>query len=107
MNEWLVYDHPEMCDWCIYLGYIFRKGAVGKYEGIKFVIHTAENGHNKPHLHASYQGREIVLEIPDGKILRGSLGNKKDKQTQKWVRTNADSLKKHWNELVAGVYMFG
>lgn len=74
--------------------------------GIKFIIHTSENGHNKPHLHAQYQQKEVVLEIPSGKVITGNINSKKMKLASEWVVTNEAFLKQKWNELAHGVYYF-
>ena len=107
MNEWYIYDHPEMKEWIHVFGYVFQRGLVGVKKGIKFCIHTAEDGHNKPHLHASYQDKEVALEIPTGKIITGKLNHKQQKIASEWVKENAEYLKAKWNELVDGVYLFG
>ena len=107
MNEWYICDYPEMREWIYVFGYVFRRGLVGAKKGIRFYIHTAEDGHNKPHLHVSYQGKEIVLEIPTGKIITGKLNHKQQKIASEWVKENAEYLKGKWNELVDGVCLFG
>lgn len=70
---------------------------------ISYVIHTNEQGHNKPHLHAQYQDKEVVLEIPTGNILVGNLSGNKMKQASAWVISNADFISQRWNELSNGI----
>ena len=103
MNNWLIYDHLEMWDWLTLFDYVWRRGTVGTQRGIGFVIHSKEKGHNKAHLHAKYQGKELVLEIPSGEIIQGSLGSKKDREAQRWVRDNGAFLQDKWDELVEGI----
>ena len=107
MNKWCIYDHPELKEWIHVFEYVFQRGQVGYKNGIRFCIHTAENGHNKPHLHASYQGEGIVIEIPTGTVLEGNLSNKQKKVASTWVSENAEYLEEKWNELVDGVCLFG
>lgn len=72
--------------------------------GLIFIVHSAENGHNKPHLHAQYPQKEVVLEIPSGKVITGGINPKKMKMASEWVVANEAFLKQKWNELTQGVY---
>lgn len=98
---------PEMMGWTHIFEYVYQRARVGESNGIQFIVHTAENGHNKPHLHARYRNKEVVLEIPTGAVLAGNLESKKMGQASKWVRANASFLEKKWDELAKGVYCFG
>lgn len=82
---------------------IHYRGRVAFENSITYVIHTNEQGHNKPHLHAQYQDREIVVEIPTGSILAGNLSGKKAKMASEWVVANADILSQKWNDLTNGI----
>lgn len=64
MHHWLIPENIEMREWLSIFDFIFRRGVVGEENGIRFIIHTAERGHNLPHLHAKYQGKEAVIEAP-------------------------------------------
>ena len=79
------------------------RGRVGFDNSIEYVIHSNEQGHNKAHLHARYQQKEIVLEIPSGIIITGNLPMPKAKQASQWVQKNSDLLIKKWNELSNGI----
>ena len=96
----------EMQEWAIIFDVVFQRALVGKDNGISFVIHTAERGHNLPHLHANYQGKEAVIEIPSGRTIKGNLEPKKMKQASKWVREHEDFLKCKWNEFSQGICYF-
>ena len=106
MTNWLYCQTPEMREWDRVFDYISKRGRVGEESGIRFIIHTAENGHNKPHLHAQYQQKEVVLEIPSGKVITGNIDSRKMKLASKWVVANRAFLKQKWNELSHGVYYF-
>ena len=41
--------------------------------------------HQRPHVHVRYQEHEIVLSIPDGEVLEGSLPNNKLKLVFAWM----------------------
>ena len=106
MTNWLYCQTPEMREWESVFDCISKRGRVGEESGIRFIIHTAENGHNKPHLHAQYQQKEVVLEIPSGKVITGNIDSRKIKLASKWVVANKTFLKQKWNELSHGVYYF-
>ena len=79
------------------------RGRIAFDNSIVYVIHTNEQGHNKPHLHAQYQDKEIVLEIPTGNVLGGNLARNKAKWASKWVQSHADYITTKWNELSNGI----
>lgn len=41
--------------------------------------------HSVPHIHANYQGQDVVLSIPDGDVLAGSFPQGKLKVVQAWI----------------------
>lgn len=106
MAVWLHFQAPEMREWQCIFDYISKRGRVGGGNGIKFIIHTSENGHNKPHLHAQYQQKEVVLEIPSGKVITGNINSKKMKLASEWVVTNEAFLKKNGTSLLTGFIIF-
>lgn len=67
MVVWLYFQTPEMREWQRIFDYVSKRGRVGEDNGIKFIIHTAENGHNKPHLHAQYQKKKASLKYLQAK----------------------------------------
>lgn len=101
----MLHTHEVMSDWLNIFDYVCRRGKVGEENGIRFVIHTKEEGHCAPHLHASYQGKEVTLGIPDGDIISGNLPASKCKLAQKWVCAHQDYLKEKWNTLVNGAHL--
>ena len=107
MEEWYLLSEPLLSEWMDIFDFVCRRVRVGESNGIEFIIHTKENGHNKPHLHARYQTKEVVLEIPTGVVLRGNLSSKKQKRASQWVIEHDAFLKEKWDELVDGVVCFG
>lgn len=89
--------------WMEIFGIISRRKQVGVINGIKLIIHANEQGHNKAHLHAQYQSDEVVISIPDGKIIRGNIPAKQQRMASEWVKNNADYLIKCWNDFTNGV----
>lgn len=77
------------------------RARVGDEWGIEFIIHTKENGHHMPHLHAKYQDQEIVIEIATGKVLQGNIQKDKIKQATKWVIDHQEEMRERWNELTS------
>jgi hypothetical protein len=58
--------------------------------------------HNKPHIHARYQGYEAVIAIPDGEILEGNIPNSKMRLVQAWIELHQDELVANWELTVSG-----
>lgn len=93
----------QFIEWESIFEVLHYRGRVGFENCITYVIHTNEQGHNKPHLHAQYQDKEIVLEIPTGAVLAGNLPGKKAKAASEWVIANGDLLSQKWNTLTNGI----
>ena len=58
--------------------------------------------HKTPHIHAKYQGDEVVVSIPDGKVLDGSLPSPKMKLVTAWVEIHRDELVADWELASSG-----
>lgn len=89
--------------------YLFNRpileGQVGYQFGIKFEIRSKEQGHNEPHLHASYGGQEISISLLDGfKVLAGNLPPKNQAVARQWVADNIDMLRTKWSCLHRTIY---
>lgn len=65
-------------------------------DGIVIEIRNKENGHNVPHIHASYQGENISISLIDGEILAGNIPKRNQKIAVQWVVENLDMLRKEW-----------
>lgn len=74
-----------------------------RINGIDIIIYPNEQGHNTGHIHARYQDDVVIISIPDGEILGGSIPIKKQKEASKWVVNHRDFLLKKWNEFTNGV----
>ena len=62
--------------------------------------------HKVPHIHARYQDEEVVLAIPNGKILAGKLNPAKLKLVQAWIEIHKDDLMADWELAVNGQEVF-
>jgi hypothetical protein len=58
--------------------------------------------HNKPHIHARYQGNEAVFTIPDGELLEGNIPNSKVRLVQAWIELHKDELIANWELTLLG-----
>lgn len=61
--------------------------------------------HQKPHIHAEYQGKEIVVSL-DGEILAGEIPSKQLKMTIAWIAIHEDELQANWKLLSDGKEYF-
>jgi hypothetical protein len=58
--------------------------------------------HNKPHIHIKYQDDEVIVAIPEGDILEGSIPKAKMKLLQAWIEIHKDELMADWQLAVSG-----
>ena len=65
-----------------------------------------DNEHHKPHIHVKYQGEEVILEIPTGNVLSGSIKANKLKLVQAWVEIHQEDLMVDWDLAVNGSPVF-
>jgi hypothetical protein len=68
---------------------------------IRMFFHDVEK-HNKPHIHADYQGDVAVFSIEDGTLLAGRLPPKKQKLVVAWIEIHQEDLKADWELAVNG-----
>ena len=72
------------------------------FYGIIIRMYNEKGGkHNKPHIHAEYQGEELVIAL-DGEILEGSIPKNKLKLLEAWMEIHKDELEANWKLLSAG-----
>jgi hypothetical protein len=62
--------------------------------------------HHVPHIHVRYQEEEVVLSIPDGEVLEGSLKRNKMKLVQAWIEIHQDELMANWELASNGEAIF-
>ncbi|MBU0878006.1 MAG: DUF4160 domain-containing protein [Candidatus Omnitrophica bacterium] len=53
-------------------------------------------------MHIRVQKDEVIVAIPDGEILEGSIPNSKMKLLQAWIELHRDELVADWDLVVAG-----
>ena len=77
--------------------------AISMFYGIIIYMYFTDNDrHSTPHIHARYQGQEMVASIPDGDVLAGSIPNSKRKLLQAWIELHKDELIADWELAVSG-----
>ena len=77
--------------------------SISMFYGIIVYLYFKDNKqHRVPHIHAKYQGQEVVIAIPEGDILEGSLPKPKLKLLQAWVEIHRDELVADWELAVSG-----
>lgn len=52
--------------------------------------------HHAPHIHVRYNEFKVVLGIPEGELLEGSLPSRQMKLVQAWIELHRDELMADW-----------
>jgi hypothetical protein len=61
--------------------------------------------HKTPHIHAEYQGEEVVVSL-EGDVIEGSIPKKKQSLVIAWVNIHYDDLLANWDLLEKGEKTF-
>lgn len=81
--------------------------AISMFYGVVIYIYFFDNKkHNKPHIHVKYAGSEVVLGLPDGEIMEGSIPNNKMKLVEAWIEIHKEDLLANWDLAVNGQEVF-
>ncbi|ANE55199.1 DUF4160 domain-containing protein [Methylomonas sp. DH-1] len=77
--------------------------AISMFYGIIVYMYFLDNKQHKlPHIHAKYQGYEVVVAIPEGEVLEGEIPNAQMKLLQAWIELHKDELIADWQLAVTG-----
>jgi len=77
--------------------------ALSTFYGIIVYMYFMDNKqHNLPHIHVKYQGQEVIVSIPEGEVLEGSIPPSKMKLLRAWVEIHRDELVADWELAVSG-----
>ena len=77
--------------------------AISMFYGIIVYMDYMDNKQHKlPHIHVKYQKDEVVVELPSGEVLEGSIPNTKMKLLQAWIELHKDELLADWELAVSG-----
>ena len=81
--------------------------AISMFYGIVIYMYSFDNNrHKAPHIHVKYQENEVVLSIPDGEIIEGSIPANKLKLVIAWVEIHKEDLMADWSLAVEGLQTF-
>ena len=79
---------------------------LSSFYGIIIRMYNEQGGqHNVPHIHAEYQGNEVVIDL-DGNVLAGKLKPDKLRMVQVWMDIHREDLEANWKLLSAGEQFF-
>ena len=74
--------------------------------GIVIRMYSEHGGqHHKPHIHAEYQGEEVVIGL-DGEVLSGQIKADKLRMVQVWMDIHKEDLEANWKLLASGEQHF-
>ncbi len=77
--------------------------SISAFYGIIVYLYFEDNKRHKlPHIHVKYSGDEVIVSIPDGKILDGGIRSAKMKLLQAWIEIHKDELMADWELAVNG-----
>ncbi|MGA1869631.1 MAG: DUF4160 domain-containing protein [bacterium] len=77
--------------------------SISMFYGIIIYMYFKDNKrHKKPHIHVIVQEHEVIVAIPDGEVLEGSIPNAKMKLLQAWIEIHQDELVADWHLAVSG-----
>lgn len=100
-KEWAIRKNFEPQEIVKFIDDVFEileiRGKVGKQAGITFIVHSNEQNHAIPHVHAQYGEFEVSIAIETGEVLAGNLPKKNLKKAIEWVLSNRDKLQSDWN----------
>ncbi|MBF0196614.1 MAG: DUF4160 domain-containing protein [Planctomycetes bacterium] len=72
------------------------------YGLIVYMYYLDNKQHHLPHIHVKYQGEEVIVDLPDGNVLEGSIPSAKMKLLQAWIELHKDELIADWELAVSG-----
>lgn len=101
-KEWIIRKIFEPQEIVEFIDSVFDlveiRAIVGKLNGISFVVHSNEQNHNIPHVHAQYGEYEISIAIESGEVLAGNIPPQNLKRAVKWVKKNKEKLLSAWKD---------
>ena len=81
--------------------------AISMFYGIIIYMYFMDNRQHKlPHIHVKYQEHEVIIAIPSGDIMEGSIPKSKMKLLLAWVELHQDELMADWELAVSGQQPF-
>ena len=76
---------------------------IAMFYGIIVYMYFKDNTHhNAAHIHVRYAEHQVVVSIPDGEVLSGSLPRKQMRLLLAWIELRQDELMADWMLAVDG-----
>ncbi|HHE33092.1 MAG TPA: DUF4160 domain-containing protein [Chlorobaculum parvum] len=72
------------------------------YGLIVYLYFQDNKQHHVPYIHVRYQDDEVIVSIPEGEVLDGSIPKSKMKLLQAWIELHQDELVADWELAVSG-----
>lgn len=76
------------------------------YGIIIYMYFNDSKQHKLPHIHVRYQDDEVIVVIPEGDVLDGSIPKAKMKLLLAWMEIHRDELMADWQLAVAGEHPY-
>lgn len=77
--------------------------AISMFYGIIIYMYFLDNKqHKTPHIHVKYHESEVIVSIPEGDILDGSIPVHKMKLLSTWIEIHKEELMADWVIAVRG-----
>ncbi|SJM94760.1 DUF4160 domain-containing protein [Crenothrix polyspora] len=81
--------------------------AISMFYGIIIYMYFNDNKQHKlPYVHVKYQDDEVIVVIPEGDVLDGSIPKAKMKLLLAWMEIHRDELMADWQLAVAGEHPY-
>jgi hypothetical protein len=78
-------------------------GELARFDGLIIFMYPFDNlQHHIPHIHVWYGGKDIVVSIIDGTILKGNLNSSQRNKLYQWMLKNKFSLLQEWENAICG-----
>ncbi len=90
----------ELCEFLkLTFKLIETRSIVYEGNGIKYEVRLKENGHNRPHIHASYGEYNVSISIDNNvEVIAGNLPHKQNKIVIEFVKNNLNKFRTKWNK---------
>ncbi len=81
--------------------------AISSFYGIIICMYFLDNKqHKTPHIHVKYQGDEVILSIPNGETIEGTIPPAKMKLVQAWLEIHKDEVLADWELAISGQSLY-
>ena len=67
---------------------------ISAFYGIRVTMYYDD--HNPPHFHAEYNDRKVLVDIAEGRVLKGAFPSKQLKYVLAWSDIHQNELMENW-----------